>query len=248
MMHNTQSVSTFELHAGVLGEHADNQFRTLIYGFTPACEVPLMAGYTYMGVVCDGTLTVVYGNRTRQLDAGDYFSVIGPAMVMGDGRGMASAVPGYIGVNTFGGPIEPTGRLRYIDGCTDSLLVPPVRKGDPCLNHLHFPERIRQTPHTHPSVRTGLVYRGGGECIVPGRDPIPLRPGCAFIIPTNAVHSFNTADASMDVIAFHPDSDTGVTDDDHPMVNRTMVNGVSASQLDGIRTRDGIVSALSLRG
>lgn len=150
---------------------------------------------------------------------------------------MSSSLPGYVGINAVGGPIEPTGRLRYIDGCTDTLLVPPVRKGDPCLNHLHFPTGIRQTPHTHPSVRTGLVYRGRGECIVPNRDPIPLRPGSAFVIPTGAMHSFNTSDETLDVIAFHPDSDTGMTDDDHPMVNRTMVAGVSASKIPEIRTR-----------
>jgi len=149
---------------------------------------------------------------------------------------MASSAPAYLGLNVFGGPVEAKGRLRYIDGCSDTLLVPPVRKGDPCLNHLHFPIAIRQTRHTHPSVRTGFVYRGEGECIVPEGDPIPLRPGCVFIIPTDSLHSFNTYDRTMDVIAFHPDSDTGMTDDDHPMVNRTMVGGVSASLIDAIRT------------
>ena len=57
---------------------------------------------------------------------------------------------------TIGGEIEDKGRLRYIDGCTDSLLIPPVKKGDPCLNHLHFPKNITQTPHTHPSHRIYL--------------------------------------------------------------------------------------------
>lgn len=142
----------------------------------------------------------------------------------------------YVGLNLFGGPVEKVGRFRYIDGCSDSLLIPPVRKGDPCLNHLHFPAGIRQTPHTHPSVRTGLVLRGSGECIVPATDAIPLRPGNIFIIPTNSTHSFNTSANTMDVIAFHPDSDAGMTDDDHPMINRTIVDGVSARYIDSIRT------------
>ena len=229
-------VCLLRLEAGVIGEHDDGKFRTVILGFTPGCRVELPAGYTHFGVVVDGELVLRYGDRERRLFMGDFFSVIGPGTIIGDGAGMASAAPTYRGINMCGGPMESTGRLRYIDGCSDTLLVPPVRKGDPCLNHLHFPEWITQTPHTHPSVRTGLIYRGAGECIVPGRPPLPLRPGSAFIIPTDAVHSFNTYESTMDVIAFHPDSDTGMTDDDHPMVNRTMVDGVSARLLTDIRT------------
>lgn len=236
-MNQEQTVSTFELRAGLITEHDDGHFRTVIYGFTPGCDVELKQGYTHLGCVFDGDLILKFQDRERRLYAGDYFSVVGPATVSGSGWGMSSSVPGYIGSNAVGGPIEPTGRLRYIDGCTDTLLVPPVRKGDPCLNHLHFPTGIQQTPHTHPSVRTGLVYRGRGECIVPDRDPIPLRPGSVFVIPTDATHSFNTSDDTLDVIAFHPDSDTGMTDDDHPMVNRTIVDGVSASRIPEIRTR-----------
>jgi quercetin dioxygenase-like cupin family protein len=234
---NWQTVSIVELRDGILAEYDDGKRRTAIYGFTPGCEVHLTARDTHLGCVFEGTLTLKYGDRERRLCAGDYFSVIGPAVISGSGRGMSSSVPEYSGFNVIGGPIEPVGRLRYIDGCTDTLLVPPVRKGDACLNHLHFPREIRQTPHNHPSVRTGLVYRGRGECIVPNGDPIPLRPGYAFVIPTNAIHSFNTSDEPMDVIAFHPDSDTGMTDDDHPMVNRTMVDGVSASKIQSIRTQ-----------
>ena len=39
----------------------------------------------------------------------------------------------------------------------------------------------------------------------------------------------------MCVIAYHPDSDFGPTDDDHPMVNRTIVDGVPVNQ-SNIRT------------
>jgi hypothetical protein len=49
-------------------------------------------------------------------------------------------------------------------------------------------------------------------------------------------HSFQTFSCHMDVIAFHPDSDFGATDIDHPMINKTFVEGVSASGLDDIRT------------
>eukprot|EP00548_Thalassiothrix_antarctica_P011082 CAMPEP_0194153598 /NCGR_PEP_ID=MMETSP0152-20130528/56993_1 /TAXON_ID=1049557 /ORGANISM="Thalassiothrix antarctica, Strain L6-D1" /LENGTH=43 /DNA_ID= /DNA_START= /DNA_END= /DNA_ORIENTATION= len=41
----------------------------------------------------------------------------------------------------------------------------------------------------------------------------------------------------MDVIAAHPDSDYGPTNTDHPMVNRTIVNGISASLIPSIQTK-----------
>jgi hypothetical protein len=152
-----------------------------------------------------------------------------------------------------GGPIEEKGRLKYIDGCTDSLLIAPVKKGDPCLNHLHFPPGIDQTQHTHPSHRIGIVAKGYGECITPFGN-MPLVEGTIFIIKAWDGVSYSTAEngmeypigqhafktpyqTSMDVIAFHPDSDFGATDEVHPMINRTIVDGVSASLIDSIRTK-----------
>ncbi len=148
--------------------------------------------------------------------------------------------------------IEPEGRLKYIDGCTDSLLIPPVKLGDPCLNHLHFPKGITQTPHTHPSHRIGIVARGSGECVTPFGN-LPLYEGMIFVIKEwdgeshdvaldgtnqpNGTHKFNTYDEAMDVIAFHPDSDFGPTDITHPMINRTIVDGKSASAFEHIRTK-----------
>ncbi len=229
---------TLTLRPGLLCEHDDGNFVTLVFGFTLDSKVDLPDGYTHFGVVVEGTVLIQNTERERILQSGDFFSVVGPATVKSNGTGMLSSAKGYKGLNICGGPLESTGRLRYIDGCSDTLLVPPVRKGDPCLNHLHFPPGIAQTPHTHPSVRTGIVYRGSGDCILPDEsNPVPLISGHAFVIRTGAIHSFNTRDETMDVIAFHPDSDTGMTDDDHPMVNRTMVGGVSARFIDGIRTQ-----------
>ena len=144
---------------------------------------------------------------------------------------------GYHGMTMFGGPIEREGRLRYIDGCTDSLLITPVKMGDPCLNHLHFPAKVKQTMHTHPSIRIGMVVRGSGICHTPfGSEP--LRTGTVFmILPENGytafsedgtlhkvgMHCFETTDDEMDIIAFHPDSDWGATDDFHPMRAQTIL-------------------------
>jgi quercetin dioxygenase-like cupin family protein len=230
---------TLKLTNGLMHEHDDGRFRTLVFGFAPKSTLQLPDGCTHFGIVVGGCIKLTYPERVRTVEEGDFFSVSGRATIdSSNGLGMISSAFGYSGLNVFGGPIEPTGRLRYIDGCTDTLLVPPVRKGNPCLNHLHFPNGIVQTPHTHPSIRSGMVYRGQGVCVIQQQEHVPLIPGYAFIIETNAVHSFNTQGESMDVIAFHPDSDTGMTDDDHPMINRTIVGGVSARHLEEIRTLD----------
>jgi quercetin dioxygenase-like cupin family protein len=134
------------------------------------------------------------------------------------------------------GPVENTGRLKYIDGCSDSLLISPMKMGDACLNHLHFPAGIRQTMHTHPTVRVGVVLRGSGVCVTP-TDKIPLVPGVGWFLPEGSPHCFHTEGNTMDVIAWHPDTDTGPNDEDHPMLNRTYVDGTSARYCDTIRTK-----------
>jgi quercetin dioxygenase-like cupin family protein len=152
-----------------------------------------------------------------------YFAVPGPLRLRG-GRGLVVTAEQTRGFFHLGGPVEDAGRLRYIDGCTDSLLVPPVLLGDPCLNLLHIPPGTRQTAHTHPSIRIGLIVRGSGECVTPERR-YPLRPGLAFVIAAGAMHSFHTDREPLLVIAYHPDSDFGPTHECHPMVNRTILPG-----------------------
>ncbi len=154
-------------------------------------------------------------------------------------RGSCLAImrPGIRGLPMLGGPIEQTGRLKYIDGCSDTLLIPPPRMGDPCLNHLHFPPNIKQTMHTHPTVRIGVVTSGAGLCVTPtGVEALEF--GYGWYLPVDDAHCFHTGTTdTLDVIAWHPDTDTGPRDDDHPMLNRTYVEGVSAKEIDTIRTK-----------
>jgi hypothetical protein len=149
---------------------------------------------------------------------------------------------------TIGGPLqkdesnEYMGNLAYIDGCSDSILIHPTLFGYPCLNHLHFPKNVKQTQHTHPSGRAGIVFQGSGHCVIIDKkakqmNKIHLKPGMVFVIPKDAPHAFETTNEStLDVIAFHPDSDYGPTNTNHPMVNRTIVDGVSASKISSIQT------------
>jgi quercetin dioxygenase-like cupin family protein len=191
---------------------------------------------THFGYVYEGLATLNCPSGTFVLGPGMYFSVAGMGTVSGEGGGIVVARCGYRGLFQIGGPVEQEGRLKYIDGCTDSLLVPPVLKGDPCLNLLAFPPGINQTQHTHPSMRVGIVASGSGVCVTPaGRTP--LVPGEAFVIRANQLHSFATQREPMRIIAYHPDSDFGATHDDHPMINRTMIDGESASYRCEIRTK-----------
>jgi len=181
---------------------------------------------------------LIYGDEPQhaELRPGQFASVTGPLTIQG-GKGIILTMRAYRPPFMLGGPIEARGRLKYIDGCTDSLLLSPVKCGNPCFNALYFPPGINQTQHTHPSLRAGLVVSGRGECVTPqGR--IPLEADLAFVIETDGVHSFRTfADSGMVVVAYHPDSDFGPKDEDHPMINRTIVEGVSASLIEKIRTQ-----------
>lgn len=182
----------------------------------------LPPGATAFGMVTTGQ-TQLRDAETRvfDLNAGMFF-VLPDGGVARGGSGLVIAWASYQGLRQIGGPLEATGRLRYIDGCSDTLLVCPPRLGDPCLNHLHIPPRTDQTPHTHPSMRIGVILRGTGECRTPDGS-YPLEPGMGWYIPTGCLHSFFTQDEALDVIAWHPDSDFGPRDDDHPMINRTQI-------------------------
>lgn len=234
---------------GLLIDFSDGPHPTKAYGWGHSGNrLELGEEGTHFGFVVEGEPVLLgpeFGcGHEYRLGPGMYFCVPGNMQIEG-GSGVAITRLGYRGMFALGGPIERRGRLRYIDGCSDSLLISPTLKGDPCLNHLHFPPHIDQTRHTHPSIRVGVVARGRGRCVVPENDDgsgpnvdIPLVPGALFVIPTDGHHSFFTDEETMDVIAYHPDSDTGPEHDDHPMVNRTLVDGESASGIEAIRTRE----------
>ena len=83
-------------------------------------------GGTTCGFVHEGKARLTTGGGEFLLEPGMYFSVPGAGEISGSGCGMAVTQPGYAGFFQIGGPAEESGRLRYIDGCTDSLLIAPV--------------------------------------------------------------------------------------------------------------------------
>lgn len=195
---------------------------------------------THYIYVYDGDAVLFYEKNFYPMPKGSYACVPG-AGYLASGKGIVITKTSYKGMFSIGGPAEHEGRLKYIDGCTDSLLIPPVMLGDPCLNLLYFPPNIDQTMHTHPSDRIGVIMSGKGKCVAindDGEELIDLVPGMLFCIHANGKHKFQTPyGEDLRVLAFHPDSDYGPTHQFHPMLNRTIVEGVSASLMPEIQTK-----------
>jgi quercetin dioxygenase-like cupin family protein len=224
-----------QLRHGVLADLRKSPFPTTFSGWLDM-PLELPGNATHFAYVHAGAAHIDCSAGHFTLSPGMYFSIAGAGRISGDGQGIVLTRHGASGMFQIGGPVEAKGRLNYIDGCTDSLLIPPVLRGDACLNLLCFPKGIDQTAHTHPSLRAGMVISGSGQCRT-AQGILPLIAGHAFLIHADQLHAFSTPDEGMRVIAFHPDSDFGPTDQNHPMINRTMVNGVSASGISNIQTR-----------
>lgn len=197
------------------------------------CHIPgeitsLPADGTHFGYVLDGQANELQTSDGRRypLCARSYFSISGSVQLFGEGKIAVITRLGYSGLFTVGSSIPEWGTLKYIDGCTDTPLIQPPRRGDPCLNALYFPPATRQTRHYHPSIRAGIVVQGEGTCVTPD-GKFPLISDHIFLIPPETWHFFVTPDvkiagrSAMTITTYHPDSDFGPTDEDHPMTNRT---------------------------
>lgn len=128
---------------------------------------------------------------------------------------------GVTGQTVIGVEVESGGRLKYIDGCTDTVLIYPPKLGYPSLNSLHFPPNTDQTFHTHDSIRMGVILSGSGVASTE-QGEIELNVGDAWCIEENERHRFKSTNG-MTVIAFHPDGDWGPSDHTHPMINKTKI-------------------------
>ena len=241
-MSETGHFQSWSHYSGLLLSDGDGRFESAIFGFENASsgnsslehfEIP--AGGAVWAFCGSGRAMIGDKTTSFMLSAFQWAHLKDGCAVSirdRDTRIMVIQNLGFNGMYSMGGPIEDKGRLRYIDKCTDSLLCPPPLLGDPCLNHLHFPAGIDQSEHTHPSTRAGIVARGRGVCTTPDGQ-YDLLPGVIFFIPTDGRHKFATSDSSMDVIAFHPDSDFGPTHEHHPMINRTLVGGAKMNNTQG---------------
>jgi mannose-6-phosphate isomerase-like protein (cupin superfamily) len=116
---------------------------------------------------------------------------------------------------------DQQGALSYIDGCSNTNLIEPTRRGDPCVNYLHFPMQSDQTAHRHPSARVGMVLKGQGIARLTAGD-IELCEGDLFYLPRQELHSFHTDQSTMSLMVWHPDSEVGPTDEGNNMRLRTV--------------------------
>jgi len=199
-------------------------------------HVELSSEGTHFGFVYHGHPNLMRVSEDYRLHPGMYFCLPGGGQIGGaDSSGFVITNYNYRGMFSLGGAIEPVGHFAYIDGGTSSVLIPPLRLGDPCLNVIYFPPHRDQTLHTHPSYRIGLVIAGSGEAETPV-GITPLQPGMIFVIPTNSLHKFRTTDQPLSFVVFHPDSDAGLTHQNNPVLNRTMIEGISAAQMPEIQT------------
>lgn len=237
----------FENYHGLLAEEGDTQ----VYGFEnyskeryePIKIMPIKGGV--FGYINKGFLVVKIKDTAYPdqllINEGFYFSIPSDFEIIKTSRKYQLAFwtqKNYKPMIQLG-KVEDTGRLNYIDGCHDSLLLQPIKKGLPCLNALYMPEGVHQTPHTHPSLRAGFIIEGGAQCVAENGN-FDLKTGQIFYLKSDTKHKFRT-DLSdyvrMKLIAFHPDSDFGPEDENHPMINKTIVDGVSANSIEEIRTK-----------
>lgn len=209
-----------QIEFGHLLSRPQSQHPVELFGWTDE-YLQLPTTGTCFGMVTADDTVLNTNNANLKLNQGMFFVVNTGGSVQG-GQGLVIFYPNYIGLSQIGGPLETKGRLHYIDGCSDTLWVCPPRLGEPCLNHLHIPPHTDQTQHTHPSDRIGVIMYGEGECRTPD-GVYQLRPGMGWVIPAGAKHSFFTQDVALDVLAWHPDSDFGPQDENHPMLNRTIL-------------------------
>jgi mannose-6-phosphate isomerase-like protein (cupin superfamily) len=241
-MQTKQHFLPFAIRHGLLCDMRTDEFPSTLRAWSDGV-LELPHGDTHFGFAFSGGAQIRCSSGTFAIRAGMYFAIPGTGTISGKGQGIVVSRHASTGLFHLGGPVEQVGRLNYIDGCTDSLLIPPVMCGDACLNLLCFHDNVDQTAHTHPSMRVGVVLDGSGLCYTE-TGVVSLTPGMAFAIPAGKLHAFSTSGQRMRVIAFHPDSDFGPTHRDHPMINRTLVDGVSAARLSSLQTIRGPADAM----
>lgn len=187
---------------------------------------------TAYGYVVAGRAQIKLDGFCFEGDVGTFFCIPGEFQLNVAGLVAVIFRFGYKGLLSAG-RLETAGRLAYLNGCSSTVLVPPPKSGDPVFNHLHIPHGVDQTQHTHPSIRLGVVVSGSG--LARGHDTERngwqkfLSPGCIFMLQAGELHGFSTMEnlQELDLITYHPDSDWGPTDDNHPMLSTTILAGAS---------------------
>ena len=198
--------------------------------------------FGYLDDSAEGSMTIQGNDHVMLIQPGQWFQSNGDIRfeVPTQGRVFIAQRKGFNAMIAQG-TVEKTGRLKYINGCHDTILCGPIKADYPVINSLHMPNGINQTMHSHPSTRMGFVIDGGANACTP-TEVHPLRKGTIFFLPPNGLHKFRTdmdKETTMCLIAFHPDSGgIGPMDENHIMLNRTVVDGKGADQHPDLQTKD----------
>ena len=198
--------------------------------------------FGYLDETASTTMLISHDDFSMSIQPGQWFQCPGNIRfdVPTGGRVMVVQRVGFDAMIAQG-TVEKTGRLRYINGCHDTILCGPIKADYPVINTLHMPNGINQTMHTHPSTRMGFVIDGGADAETPVATH-SLRKGTIFFLPANGRHKFRTdmdSETALRLIAFHPESGgIGPQDENHIMLNRTVVDGKGADQHPDIQTKD----------
>lgn len=202
----------------------ENEYPTEIFTLSHPIKKTFDSGnHNYLIYVLTGNAVInINANRTYSLQENMYCNCDEKFDLENNGLTLIIKQHHYKGLFSIGGPVKEKGILQYIDGCSDTLLLSPDIMGNPCFNLLYIPPYTNQSQHTHPSYRIGVILSGTGLCKT-ANEEIELYPGLIFIIPKDSLHSFFTQDTALRVVAYHPDSDFGPTHENHPMINKTIL-------------------------
>jgi hypothetical protein len=182
-------------------------------------------------LVMNGVIEIREGDfLVCALKQGGYVELHNKCTIRSRGSALLIQTRYYQGIFRGGFELPCQGVFEFIDGCTDTLLLSPLIKGLPCLNFLYIPPNTIQTKHTHPSIRVGLVISGYGHCVVE-EGTFELKPQQFFVVQANQIHQFLTMDNELRIFVFHPDSDFGPSNAEHPMINRSLIEGISVTEL-----------------
>lgn len=211
----------FNIQNGLMEDSVNTMYPSRMWGVKGERRAWEDSTSTFFGCVAKGTIELKRPGGSFTLTQNMYFASPGPLELSGPGEAVVFERLGYVGLFQIGGPVESTGRLCYIDNCMTTVLAHPPRVGDPCLNLLSFPPDQLQTMHIHPSLRMGIVLAGSGASLDKNSKKTQLVPGMVFQLGIGFPHCFSSGPDGLLIIAYHPDSDVGPTDQSNPMLSRT---------------------------
>jgi mannose-6-phosphate isomerase-like protein (cupin superfamily) len=148
--------------------------------------------------------------------------VHGPVTV--DSTHFAVVIYGYKGFDRSA-EINDWTTLPYINGCSTTQLLTPIRKGDPTFQLLRLPPHTsEQQHHIHSTARIVYVQSGRGYSVIGAsgkHETIDLTPGTIILLDKMVPHHFVTEDEPLVVLPLHIYSSIGQSEWDHPMFNGT---------------------------